>query len=95
MPETREGGGERRMSEQETTISISRSDKARLDRFKIHRREPYKEVVSRLLDDLEKLRKTASGGRLPSESPLSYSSFIKGLIESTTSAKDRDELTSK
>jgi hypothetical protein len=69
------------MSESETTISISRSDKMRLDQLKIHRREPYKEVLARLLDDIDKIKK--SGGNLPSEPPKSYSSFIKGLIDST------------
>jgi hypothetical protein len=68
-------------SESETTISISRSDKSRLDKLKIHRREPYREVLGRLLDDIETIKK--SGARLPNEPPQTYTSFIKGLIDST------------
>ncbi len=68
------------MSESETTISISKSDKERLDKLKIHRREPYKEVISRLLDDIQVIK--SRGERLPSEPPQTYSSFIKAMIDS-------------
>jgi hypothetical protein len=68
-------------NEPDTTISISKSDKLRLDKLKIHRREPYRELIARLLDDLEKVKHAE--GRLPSEPPRSYSSYIKGLIDST------------
>jgi hypothetical protein len=69
------------MDDQDTTISITFSDKTRLDKLKIHRREPYKEVIGRLLDDVEKIKR--SGQRLPSEPPQSYTSYIKGFIDST------------
>jgi|GEM_PF-1828177 hypothetical protein len=71
------------MPESETTISILKSDKERLDKLKLHRREPYKEALSRLLDDIEKIKKR-EGGRLP---PESYSSYIKGLIDSAIKAE--------
>jgi hypothetical protein len=69
------------MSEPETTIAITISDKLRLDKLKIHRREPYKEVIGRILDDLDSLKR--SGVRLPSEPPQSYQSFLKGVIDAT------------
>ncbi|MDG6921523.1 MAG: hypothetical protein JRN59_08335, partial [Nitrososphaerota archaeon] len=37
-----------------TTIAIAVYDRDRLDRLKLHRREPYGEVVSRLIDEAEK-----------------------------------------
>lgn len=70
------------MSEQdkETTISISVSDKKRLDKLKVHRREPYRELINRILNDLEKIKQ--SGTNLPSEPVPSYHSYIKGFIDS-------------
>jgi len=38
------------MSEKGTTIHISRKTKKRLDELKIHRREPYEDVIKRLLE---------------------------------------------
>jgi hypothetical protein len=67
-------------TEKDTTISISSYDKKRLDSWKIHRREPYKEVINRILDDLEKMKQ--SGTRLPSQPPQSYSSYLKAVIDS-------------
>lgn len=81
------------MSEEEgkdTTIAISSVDKKRLDAWKIHRREPYKEVISRILDGLETMR--ASGQRLPNEKPVSYPSYIKGLIDSMTKAEKENTI---
>ena len=37
-----------------TTIAIAAYDKTRLDRLKLHRSEPYGDVVSRLIDYAEK-----------------------------------------
>jgi hypothetical protein len=71
-------------SEQDTTISIAISDKKRLDGLKMHRREPYKEVIHRILDDIEKI--SQSGVRLPSQPPQTYTSYIKALIDSKTQA---------
>ena len=71
-------------TERDTTISISILDNMRLDWLKVHRREPYKEVISRILDDIEKIK--GSGVRLPSEPAQSYSSYIKALIESRNQA---------
>ena len=70
---------------QYTTISISLQDKSRLDALKIHHREPYKEVISRLLDDIEEIKRT---GKLPSEPPQPYKSYIKTLIDSMNKASE-------
>ena len=40
-----------------TTIQISNKNKDKLDRLKVHEREPYDDVLGRLLDDLERIRK--------------------------------------
>jgi len=37
-----------------TTIHISKETKERLDALKVHRREPYEDVIKRLLDFYEK-----------------------------------------
>jgi len=54
----------------ETTIMIAVVDKIRLDKLKVHRREPYRDVIKRLLDQIEKTG-TAKG-------PM----YIRGLIDS-------------
>ncbi len=54
----------------ETTIAIAVEDKARLDKLKVHRREPYRDVVRRVLDQIEK-----TGG-------LRGPQYIRGLIDS-------------
>jgi len=54
----------------ETTIMISVADKARLDRLKVHRREPYRDVIKRLLDQTEKAGVV--------KGPM----YIRGLIDS-------------
>lgn len=73
-------------AEKDTTISISIYDKKRLDKWKVHRREPYKEVINRILDDLDKMKQ--AGTKLPSEPPQAYSSYIKALIESMSQANE-------
>lgn len=68
-----------------TTISILLADKNRLDRLKLHRREPYSEVLNRLLNDIERLKE--SGVKIPSSSvkaPQSYQSYLKAMIDSMT-----------
>lgn len=54
----------------ETTIMISVTDKMRLDRMKVHRREPYRDVIKRLLDQTEKAGVV--------KGPM----YIRGLIDS-------------
>jgi hypothetical protein len=44
----------------ETAISIAVEDKVKLDKFKVHRREPYREVIKRILDEMEVARKGTS-----------------------------------
>jgi len=39
-----------------TTIHISKETKEKLDKLKIHPREPVGDVVKRLLDKLEKIK---------------------------------------
>jgi len=38
------------MSSEKTTITISRKLKAELDKLKVHRREPYEDVIWRLVE---------------------------------------------
>ncbi|MGC8936432.1 MAG: DUF7557 family protein [Candidatus Methanomethylicaceae archaeon] len=38
------------MSEKGTTIHISREIKEKLDKLKVHRREPYEDVIKRLIE---------------------------------------------
>jgi len=40
-------------SNDETTILVARRDKLRLDRRKLHSREPYREVLKRVLDEAD------------------------------------------
>ncbi|HEV2119506.1 MAG TPA: hypothetical protein VGS11_05315 [Candidatus Bathyarchaeia archaeon] len=54
----------------ETTIMIAVADKIRLDRLKVHRREPYRDVIKRLLDQTDK----TVGTKGPQ--------YIRGLIDS-------------
>ncbi len=49
---------------------IEVADKMRLDRLKVHRREPYRDVIKRLLDQTEKTG-TVKGP-----------TYIRGLIDS-------------
>lgn len=49
---------------------IAVADKARLDKLKVHRREPYRDVIKRLLDRADKTG--------PAKGPL----YIRGLIDS-------------
>ena len=55
-----------------TTIAIAVYDRARLDRLKVHRREPYGDVVSRLIDHAEKT------------GTLRGPQYLRGLIDSLT-----------
>jgi hypothetical protein len=41
-------------SNDETTILVSTQDKRRLDRRKVHSREPYREVLKRVLDEVDR-----------------------------------------
>jgi len=36
-----------------TTIAISKETKEKLDRLKVHRREPYEDVIKRLIEKWE------------------------------------------
>ena len=38
------------MSSEKTTITVSRRLKAELDKLKVHRREPYEDVIWRLIE---------------------------------------------
>lgn len=38
------------MSSEKTTITVSRKLKAELDKLKVHRREPYEDVIWRLIE---------------------------------------------
>lgn len=58
------------MQDDETTIMIAMADKARLDKLKVHRREPYRDVIKRLLDQADKVG--------PAKGPM----YIRGLIDS-------------
>ena len=58
------------MQDNETTIMIAVADKARLDKLKVHKREPYRDVIKRLLDQTDKIG--------PPKGPL----YIRGLIDS-------------
>jgi hypothetical protein len=40
-------------SNDKTTILVARRDKLRLDRRKLHSREPYREVLKRVLDEAD------------------------------------------
>ena len=40
-------------NEETTTILVSTQDKHRLDRRKLHSREPYREVLKRVLDEVD------------------------------------------
>jgi hypothetical protein len=44
-------------SNDETTILVSTQDKRRLDRRKLHSREPYREVLKRVLDEVDSYEK--------------------------------------
>ena len=41
-------------SNDDTTILVSAKDKRRLDRRKLHSREPYREVLKRVLDEVDR-----------------------------------------
>ena len=41
-------------SNDETTILVSTREKRRLDKRKLHTREPYREVVKRVLDEVDR-----------------------------------------
>jgi hypothetical protein len=62
----------------QTTIAIAVYDRERLERMKLHRREPYGDVVSRLLDHAEK-----TGG-------LRGPQYLRGLIDSLQEPKAKD-----
>lgn len=64
------GAREIALQNDETTIMIAVADKARLDKLKVHRREPYRDVINRLLDQADKTGST--------KGPL----YIRGLIDS-------------
>jgi hypothetical protein len=49
--------------EENTTIAISKGTRDRLDGIKIHEREPYGEVVERLLDVYEKKNEMSKKAR--------------------------------
>ena len=38
----------------DTTIAINKELKSRLDKLKVHPREPYQEVIKRILDNMKK-----------------------------------------
>ena len=38
------------MSSEKTTITVSRKLKSELDKLKVHRREPYEDVIWRLIE---------------------------------------------
>ena len=38
------------MSSEKTTVTISRKLKVELDKLKVHRREPYEDVIWRLIE---------------------------------------------
>jgi predicted CopG family antitoxin len=42
------------MSEKGTTIHVSRETKKELDKLKVHPREPYEDVVKRLIKECQK-----------------------------------------
>ncbi|MEM3882122.1 MAG: hypothetical protein QXO23_01860 [Candidatus Methanomethyliaceae archaeon] len=42
------------MSEGHSTIRVSRSTKKKLDELKVHPREPYEDVIKRLIERCEK-----------------------------------------
>ncbi len=44
------------MKEDNTTISIQKSNRDRLEKFKIHKRETLDDLLSRLLDEVLNLR---------------------------------------
>ncbi|HDQ07419.1 MAG TPA: hypothetical protein ENN44_01335 [Methanoculleus sp.] len=52
-----------------TTIKVTRELKERLDRLKVHPREPYNEVIGRLIDERK------GSGRPAAEMPRSSSAF--------------------
>jgi hypothetical protein len=54
----------------QTTIAIAVYDRDRLERLKLHRREPYGDVVSRLIDHAER-----TGGPRGSQ-------YLKGFVDS-------------
>jgi predicted CopG family antitoxin len=41
------------MSEKGTTIHVSKETKEKLDKLKIHPREPYEDVIKRLIEKCE------------------------------------------
>ena len=48
----------------ETTILVSTRDKRRLDRRKIHSREPYREVLKRVLDEVDGYEQAGQKARI-------------------------------
>jgi len=44
------------MSKEGTTIHISRETKGKLDKIKVHPREPYEDVIKRLIEKWEKTK---------------------------------------
>lgn len=53
-------------SNEETTILVSTSEKRRLDKRKLHPREPYRDVVKRVLDEVDRYEsdKTSQGTQI-------------------------------
>jgi hypothetical protein len=62
-----------------TTIAVAVYDRERLERLKLHRREPYGDVISRLIDHAEK-----TGG-------LRGPQYLRGLIDSVVDRPGAEE----
>ncbi len=68
----------------QTTILVDVADKRRLDRKKVHKREPYSEVVKRVLDELEESKSDLEdGGTMGNVKQSGRASRIDELVETT------------
>jgi len=84
-------------SNDETTILVSTQDKRRLDQRKLHSREPYREVLKRVLDEVDRYEE---GGRTTRDSETKkqadriegmFDKIVKGRLEKWSTANRSHE----
>jgi hypothetical protein len=54
-------------NDENTTILVSKQEKRRLDRKKLHSREPYRDVLKRVLDEADRYEKGKAQPNLKSQ----------------------------
>ncbi len=59
-----------------TTIKVSHDLKDRLDRCRVHPREPYNDVIERLLDERDGINRPAAGTSSPPAPPSAFNPAV-------------------